>query len=322
MNDSKRYAICICDDLDKDHVGPRVLEALLRRAEPTPTHLRVDGRPVLRTEPLHGVEYLIARTADVLSHDYEYCLPQLAGVLDAVSAVAVVNWHEGASAPDDIFCVHTTAEVADGFFPPADPVFTGAMLRSIEAARRARGLERFQTLTEGTHWSGTQYASPASRVMDCLVPVIDVEIGSAPGAWSDPEAADVLAEGVLGVGASLRPDLPVVLYVGGIHFERSMSEVVLGDRPPFDVDPAHILPNQWVAHAGYEGPEGVGRLVRCARSVRGGVHALAFHDKLQGSVKASVRGAAEQLGVPCHNHKQMRKVGLSGLCARVGKVGG
>ncbi len=313
MGDPKRYGISICDDLDRDPVGPRVLEALLRRANPEPTDLCVDGRPVLRSERLHGVEYLVARTTDVLSHDYERYLPELAGVLEAVSAIALVNWHEGGSAPDPIFCVHTTAEVADGLFPPAEPAFTGALLRSIEAARRGRDLERFRTLTEGSHWSGTQHSSPAGQVMDCRVPVIDVEIGSTRGAWSDPEAADVLAQGVLDVGAWLQPSLPVLLFVGGTHFERSMSEAVLGERPPFDVDPAHILPNQWVAHAGYEGSQGVERLVRCARSVRGGVHAFIFHDKLQGPIKASVRAAAEELGIPCYNHKQLRKVGSSDL---------
>ncbi len=302
----RRAVLFLCADPDRDPVAGHVFEASRGLFPLAETGREVDGFPVLAWSDAAGREFVYVRTGDVLSHDYPRYLPVLAGQLADFDVGLLVNWHEGANAPDAIFMAHTTGDVVSGEYGAADPALTTAMLRAIERTRAEAGLERYRTVSEATHWSGVVHGHAPELLTRYPVPLLDVEIGSGPACWGDPEAARVLALALPRVFDEEPPRGGSVLFVGGVHFEPSIRDAVVGDARRDDVAVSHILAGHWLAAGGYGEPGGAAKLEACARSIAGGVDALVFHDSLKGPVKAAVRAAAERLGVECFNHRRLR----------------
>ncbi|HEV2145904.1 MAG TPA: D-aminoacyl-tRNA deacylase [Longimicrobiaceae bacterium] len=301
-----RAVLFFCADPARDPVASHVFEASRRLLPLVETGDEVDGMPVLAHRDAAGREFVYVRTAEVLSHDYPRYLPLLTGRLSGFDVALLVNWHEGANAPDGIFMAHTTGDVVSGRFGPADPALTTAVLRAIERTRTEAGLDRYRTVTEATHWSGVVYGH-APELLTCYpVPLLDVEIGSSPESWSDPEAAEVLARALVRIFDEEPPRGGSVLFVGGVHFEPSIRDAVLGDDRPDDVAVSHVLANHWLVAGGYGEPGGAEKLEACCRSIAGGVDALVFHDNLKGALKATVRAVAERLWIPSFNHRRLR----------------
>jgi D-tyrosyl-tRNA(Tyr) deacylase len=306
MTDRPRRAVFFfCADPARDPVASHVFAASERALDLRETGDRVDGFAVLAHDGPDG-EFVYVRTGEVLSHDYPRYLPVLDERFADFDLALVVNWHEGANAPDSILMAHTTGDVGSGEYGPADPALTVGVLRALERARREAGLEHYRTVTEATHWSGVQHGHAPALLTRYRVPVVDVEIGSSPACWADPAAAAVLARALPRVFAEAPSGLPSLLCVGGIHFEPAFRDAVLGEARPHDVGVSHILANQWLVSGGYGTPEGPARLEACVRSIAGGVNAVAFHDNLKGPLKAAVRTLGERLQVPVFNHRRLR----------------
>jgi D-tyrosyl-tRNA(Tyr) deacylase len=296
-----------CMDRGKDPVAAAVFAASARRLELAETGAVVDGHPVLRHRDAAGDVFDYVRTDQVVSHAYPRYLPLLRERFAGHDFAALVNWHEGMNAPDGILCAHTTGDVPSGTFGAADPGLFRNLIRGLEQSRAELGLARFRTLTEATHWSGVPHGGAPELIPSYPVPLVDVEIGSAPESWSDPAAAEAVARALPRVFAPEPPELRSLLCVGGVHFESAFTAAVLdaGGGPPLAV--SHILPNQWVASGGYEGPAGLAKLAAAAASIRGGVHGVVFHDNLKGTLKDQLRGLALGLQVPAFQHKKLRR---------------
>ncbi len=303
--DPRRAVFFFCADPSRDPVASRVFDASVRLHDLRETGDAVDGHPVLAGRDAAGNELVYVRTADVLSHDYPRYLPLLNERFGDADLALVVNWHEGGNAPDGILMAHTTGDVASGTYGAAHPSLTTGVLRALEAARADAGLDGYRTVTEATHWSGVQHGHSPELLARYAVPVLDVEIGSSPASWADPAAVEVLARALPRVFAQAPAPCTSLLCVGGVHFEPSFRDAVLGDARPHAVAVSHILANQWLGR--YEGDAGVQALAACAASVAGGVGAVAFHDNLKGPVKAAVRALGEQLGVPVFVHRRLRQ---------------
>ena len=301
-----RAVFFFCADLARDPVAARVFEASSRLLPLRETGEEVDGFAVLAHRDEAGRDFVYVRTADVLSHDYPRYLPVMNERFAGFDLALVVNWHEGANAPESILMAHTTGDVSSGRFGAADPALATGVLRALERSRLEMGLEGYRTVTEATHWSGIPHGHAPDLLTRYPVPLLDVEIGSSPASWADPAAVEALARALPRVFDEAPRGLPSLLCVGGIHFEPSFRDAVLGEARPHEVAVSHILANQWLASGGYDGAEGAEKLDACVRSIAGGVSAVVFHDNLKGPVKAAVRALGERLGVPVFNHRRLR----------------
>jgi hypothetical protein len=300
-----RAAYFFCADLGRDPVAARVFAAAERVWSPRGTGVVFDGHEVLEFDTPQGHTCLLARLGDVLSHDYRRYLPALSTQFSDVDLAGLVNWHQGANAPDRALTVHATGDMASGEFGPASPGQVRGLLLGLEEERVAAGLTEFTTEVEATHWSGIPYAGDPKDVPRYRVPLIDVEIGSSEASWSNPVAAEVVARAL---PAAFRPlgAARSVLCIGGVHIERGFGAAVLAAPTSHPLAISHVLPNHWLVSGGYDQPEGLERLRSCAASVVGGVHLVAYHDNLKGAFKDQARRLAEVLGVPAVNHKKLR----------------
>ncbi|WP_322047737.1 D-aminoacyl-tRNA deacylase [Paraburkholderia sp. J67] len=314
--------LAMCVDERFDPVASSVLAALEQAATLTDSPVTVDGRPALYTQRARR-RLEILRLDTVLSHDYRRYAPTLAAAYPHAEAVVVVNWHEGSRAPDNIFTIQTTGDMASGTFSPVDPAFTRALFLAVEHERQRAELDTFSTWMEATHWSGTLFASQPGELIGALaMPVIDLEIGSAPDAWSNRRAAQVLARALLAVcdgpigpiGTSTASDALVsLLCVGGIHFEPAFTQLLLEHGESQRLALSHILPNHWLVAHEYDSEARFDALLACAQSIRGGVDAIAYHDNLKGSFKQQCKRLAAHLGVPALSHRKLRTPDLRGV---------
>ena len=302
---AERIVFFFCDDLTKDPVAPHVWSAVTRLFGQQPAGFDFDGRPVLVVRSTGGAEVHLARTREVLSHDYRRFLPEMVERFGGFEFAGLVNWHAGSNAPDRVLTVHSTGDPLSGVFGRADPGRMRKVLRALERNRAALALDTFSVVLEGTHWSGIVYGGEARSIREFDVPLIDVEIGSSPSAWSDGLAAEVVARSLIDAFApDTGPTPRSLLCVGGIHVEPAFRVAVFGSEPGQPLAVSHILPNQWLV--GYDTDEGLDRLRGCVGSIDGGIDAIVFHDNLRGGVKARLRELGEELGVPTFKHQRLR----------------
>jgi len=265
---------------------------------------------VLAESDALGNHIFYVSTAEVLSHDYPNYLPFLNEHFADADIAGVVNWHEGANAPDHILTVHSTGDVESGVFGAAHSGWTRALLLALEFHRIRLGLEEFSTQTEATHWSGIHYGGDPLLIRDYAVPVVDIEIGSSAVSWSNPLAAEVLAHSLAEVFTTTADTGPMprsIPCLGGVHIEPGFVEPVLqGAHGTHPLAVSHILPNQWLVSGDYGGPGGDEKLRACVESIAGGIHGIAVHAKLKGAIKNAARRLGEALDVAVFNHRKLR----------------
>ena len=297
------YLFLFCSDSAKDPVAPGVLQASLDIYRPQRSEsICLDGRGVWFKQLSDSTVLAFAETMDVPSYMYSTLATDLNTNFSDASLISVVNWHQGANAPRNIFCAHTTADVSEGLFAPASGTELSALLRALEAERKSSSLADWRVLVEASHWSGTMVGCAAQQLLAVKAPVVDLEIGSDEAAWGNVEAQQILARALGRVPEFRRPVLPQVLFCGGMHFEPSLSEGFFCSE--FNI--SHVLPNQWMVAGAYGGEQGATRLGLALDSVREPVDALIFHDGLKGPFKASVRQMASERGLVCANHRLLR----------------
>lgn len=301
----KKVVYFFCADKSKDPVAQYVLDSVINQFNPSLTDLYVDDFPVLRHQNKSG-EFYFVKTANVLSHDYKHYLPYLNSLFSNFDFAGIVNWHEGKNAPDPIFCVHTTGDVASGIFGVAHPLYTRNLLVALEQERINHGLAKFKTLSEATHWSGVLYGSSPTMITKYAVPIVDVEIGSTEQSWCSPTAAHAMASALVRLFDWKDPNTKSILCVGGVHFESSFCHAVLNSPENYSIAVSHILANQWVVAGEYDHDEGLAKLEFCFQSILHGVDAIAFHDNLRGAYKEKLRSYAIQKSIPAFKHQYLR----------------
>lgn len=309
----KHIVLVFCRDLDKDPVSAHVLRRMLALKDFEETDLVVDGEPVLRHRA-GDVLYTVVRLDTVLSHAYPRYAAFLNDNFGDVDAIIIVNWHQGQKAPNAIFTIQTTGDMASGKFSPVDPAIARSLFLSVEEQRQRIGLDSFSTWMEATHWSGAVYGEGARNTVTAVLPsVIDLEIGSGPDDWSNPQASHVLTRALFHMFDEPAPELMSLLCVGGTHFEPGFTQLLRDYGRTQNLALSHILPNHWLVEHGYDDAARLPDLLACAQSIKGGVQAVVFHDNLKGSFKEQVRRLANELGVPALSHKKLRTPDIAGL---------
>lgn len=304
-----RHAVFVfCVDPERDPVAGHVLNALKAERMLVPTADGIDGHSVLKVPGLLDATISIVTTDAYVSNYYERYAPILNDRFGDADLIGIVNWHEGANAPNAIFTVQTTGDLATGTFSSVDPRITRGLLLAIEDERIGSGLHDFQTYLEATHWSGVKAGSPGTRLAQLRSSAIDIEIGSSPADWTNPLAARVLARALLRTFDRIEEPVQSVLCMGGIHFEPGFTNAVLQPRDGLAMAASHVLANHWLVSEGYDDESRLVDLKACANSIVGGVQTIVYHDKLKAAYKGVARLLAEELGVPLVSHKKIRTV--------------
>ena len=104
-----------------------------------------------------------------------------------------------------------------------------------------------------------------------------------------------------------------LLGIGGTHFEAGFTQLLRDHGEAQGLALSHLLPNHWLVAHRYESSARLPDLLACARSIKGGVDAIAFHDNLKSSYKHQVQSLATELGVPAFSHRKLRSPDIAGL---------
>jgi D-tyrosyl-tRNA(Tyr) deacylase len=290
-----------CADGNIDPVAPKVFNHLKNNNNLPETALEIDGFSVLEYHQ-NDDYFQFARLNDVLSHNYTKYLPVLNEHFGGFDVAGVVNWHEGANAPDKILTAHSTGDVASGYFGKSNPKYFKNIICSLEQNRVKNQLNDFRVMTEATHWSGIPHNQSPELITEYDVPVYDIEIGSTQESWSNEAAIKTLSESLFQVFDN-GGDVKTLLCAGGIHFEEAYLNVMLDRDNKIAV--GHILANQWIV-SNYAGEDGLEKLSRCGKSIIGGICGIIFHDNLKGEYKDLCREMAKRNGIFVEKHKVLK----------------
>lgn len=295
-----KFLFLFCSDPAIDPVAPRIFNLAKDYYSAISTHLTVGGKCVYQAK-VDDAELFFAETKNIASSLYPEIAEELNAQFSDVSMIGLVNWHAGANAPAKIFCAHSTADVTSGTFGPTSGDLLSATLLAIEAERKAAGLLDFKTLFEASHWSGTMDGRPASELLQVKAPVFDIEIGSYPDDWSHIEAGLVLVKAFGGIKAFCNSGRTRAIYLGGIHFEPSATEMVFQN-----IAIEHHLPNHWLVSGGYDLPGAEAKIIAAANSCSSLPDLIIYNAGLKSPYKENARRAAAILGISCVSHKQLR----------------
>lgn len=302
----KHAVFIFCADPEKDPVAGHVLNALKTERTLSPSGTDLDGHPVLGVPGLRDTRMSIVTTNEFVSYDYARCAPILNDYFGDANVICIVNWHEGGNAPNAIFTVQTTGDMATGTFSPVDPRIARGLLLAIEDERIFSGLHGFQTNLEATHWSRLKAGYTGARLADLRPSTIDIEIGSSLPDWTNPLAAQVLARALLRAFDHMEEPMQSVLCLAGVRLEPGFTSAVLQPREGVPIAASHVLPNHWLVSEGYDHERRLIDLRACVESIAGGIQSVVYHDKLKASYKRVARRLAEELGVPMVSHKKLR----------------
>ena len=300
---NKKAVYFFCADPKKDEVAPLVFEHSKSIVNLVETEIEVDGYPVLKVEQQNGHTLYYVRTKIVICEDYQRYLPILNAYFRDCDLAGMVNWHGGQSAPDKVLCIHTVGDVATANFGVSDPILATNLARALEKHRQDLELHDFRVTTEATHWSGIVYGGDPNWINEYPVPFLDVEIGSTSESYNNPLAIEVISKALVEVFHETAR-FPTVLYLGGIHFEDTITNAVLHETHPVSL--THILPSRWLESELYTG-EGVALfLTKCIHSIVGGVDGIVIHEKLKKELRDEVTTLADTMGIPVIKRKGLK----------------
>ena len=252
-------------------------------------------------------EYYFVPTDTALCLDYPRFLPYMNAHFADFDMSAMVTWHEGAHAPDNVLTVHSLGDVDSGVFGKAAPGYMRNLLLAYERERVSLGLDAYHVATEATHWSGVHEGrGDLHLLVQYPVPMVDIEVGSAPESWDDDSACRALARTLTHVFDGDGRRVHNILCIGGTHFEPSFAEAVFTTWGGEAYGVSHILANQWLVSGRYEDENGLERAKACVAAIDGGVEAIFFHDKLKGCYKDLARNLGRELGIPFYKHQRLR----------------
>jgi D-tyrosyl-tRNA(Tyr) deacylase len=303
MMSNRKAVYFLCADPKKDEVAPLVFEkskSVLSLAE---TDMIVDGYPVLKYEQANGNTLYYVRTNVVVCEDYKRYIPILNDYFNGCDLAVMVNWHGGQNAPDKVICIHTVGDVATANYSSSNPELSTNLARALEKNRQMLELNDFRVTTEATHWSGIVYGGDADWIKEYKVPFLDVEIGSTSESYNNPIAVEVISRALTEVFDEPKK-YPTVLYIGGIHFEDTITNAVL--HPTHPVSLTHILPSRWIENEMYTGEIGVANLMNCVNSIAGGIDGIVIHEKLKKEQKDVVTALSNSLGIEVIKRKALK----------------
>ncbi|HAA47205.1 MAG TPA: hypothetical protein DCE03_01735 [Synergistaceae bacterium] len=299
----KQAVFFFCVEEPHHHVAKSVFERLQTVFALEEAGFSIDGYPVLQHRDAEGNRLCFCRQKELVSYAFRHYLPTLREHFLDFDMAGEINWHEGAKAPDRVLTLHTIGDVEAGIFTPADPGLFRNLLLSLETEREKAHLEDFAVMTEGTHWTGSFKGQDPKDLRHLPVPMVDIEIGSTAESWEDPRAAEVLTKGLAGVFQKGEYPSPI-LCVGGVHFESAFNEAAKNSLYPFGI--SHILPNQWLVSGAYDREENFWKLEAAAKSIKGKLKAVVFHEGIKGPFRDACRRLGEAFGIPVMRHKHLK----------------
>lgn len=295
-----KFLFLFCSDPTVDPVAPAIFQQAKDYYAATPTSFIVGEQNVLHAQ-VDSHQLFFAQTSKFASGIYPEIADELNSQFSDVEMIGLVNWHAGANAPAKILCAHSTADVPSGIFGATSGELLAATLMAIETERNSAGLNDFRTLFEASHWSGLMYGRQAPELIQVKSPVFDIEIGSFPDDWTNSDAQKVLVRAFGRIPDFCGLERPRALYLGGIHFEPSATELVFQS-----VVIEHHLPNQWLVSGDYHLPGAEDKIINAAKSCLHAPELVVVHAGLKSAYKECARKAAALLGIPCVSHKQLR----------------
>ena len=302
MNNGKAvYFLCV--DPKKDEVAPLVFEKSVSMLNLVETDMVVEGYPVLKCEQTSGNILYYVRTKVVICEDYKRYIPVINDYFGDCDLGVMVNWHGGQNAPDKVICIHTIGDVATANYSNSNPVLSTNLARALEKNRKMLELNDFRVTTEATHWSGVVYGGDPNWIRECRIPFLDVEIGSTSESYTNPIAVEVISRSLTEVfDESVK--YPTVLYLGGIHFEDTITNAVLHQSYPVAL--THILPSRWIENEMYTGESGIRFLMNCINSISGEIDGIVIHEKLKKEQKDIATTLANNLGIEIVKRKGLK----------------
>jgi D-tyrosyl-tRNA(Tyr) deacylase len=291
----------VCEDPSIDPVAPGVFQCVKALYPLLPTSLKIGGRVVSQAN-VNGHCCCFAQTRHVASAVYPEIANDIREQFSDFDMIGVINWHGGANAPSKIFCVHSVADVVSGTFGVTSGEKISAVLSAIESERKSAGLDTFTTLFEASHWSGTVYGRTPAELLNILVPVFDIEIGSSLDDWGDVSAHQVLARALGKIPEFCGKNAFRALYLGGTHFEQSATELVFQGEIALE----HHLPNHWLLAGEYNIPGAEQKIIAAANSCLQTPELIIYHAGLKSPYKECAKKAASLMQVPCASHRQLR----------------
>lgn len=296
-------------NLETDRAAKYIFEAVEKTGKQlTETDKKIDDYPVLEYIDEQGNKIHFVRTQRVIWHDLDFYLPIMKEQFEGYDFGGLITWHEGDNAPDKIFSIHSAGDTPSGNFGPANAEYMRNLMLSMEKNRVALGMEDYAVTTEATHWSSIVYSdADAHLVLEYGVPIVDIEIGSSPEAWQNPDAAKVIANALFDVFKNDGKNVVNLLCAGGVHFEPSFAGAVFEfwDNNTFGV--SHILANQWLVGGAYEEESGLEKIEKCIAAIVGGIGGIAIHDKMKGTYKEQFRIIGAKYNVPVFKHQQLKR---------------
>ena len=297
----------ICNDRNWGHVAWRVWDILGEEGYLNESAgFSFCGQDVKRcTDGAH--EFFFVPTDIALCLDYPRFLPEMLAHFSDADMSGMVTWHEGGNAPDNVLTVHSLGDMASGNYGLANPRYMRNLLLAFERSRVELGLDAYHVTTEATHWSGVHdgHGDPALLVQ-FPVPMVDIEVGSAPVSWEDDTACRALARTLTHVFDDDGKTVHNLLCVGGVHFEPNFAEAALKSWGDEAFGVTHCLANQWLVSGEYENEDGFRKACACVDSIAGGIEAIVMHDKAKGCYKDLARRLGAHYGVPVYKHQRLR----------------
>lgn len=300
-----KFLFLFCSNSAIDPVAPHAFQRAIIEYSALSSSLVIGSKPVFQAQ-VNEHQYFFLETRDIASAIY----PEIANDINLhfpdLNMIGLVNWHEGANAPSNIFCAHSTADITYGIFGATSGELLAATLSAMESERGSQDLSEFRTLFEASHWSGSAYGRAPSELLQIRAPVFDIEIGSSSDAWSNSKAQEILVKALGKIPEHCKGDRLRAIYMGGVHFEPSASEMIFQN-----VAIEHHLPNQWLVSGDYGVPGAEMKIVAAAKSCARAPQLIIYHAGLKSAYKECARRAAQLLSIPCLSHKQFRSEGIS-----------
>lgn len=298
----QKAAFFFCTNIEVDFVAPRVFSFVTQK-ELVQTELFVEGNPVLRETDSEGNIFDYVRTDEIVLCNYQRYLPILKEYFSDYDFIGIINWHNGANAPDKVLTIHATGDVTSGIFSPSSGAHMKNFMLALEENRKEIGLDDFRVMLEATHWGGVMYDQSEELIRQFNRPVYDIEIGSSQESFANLDAAKTIALSLNKVFEG-NQEIYNLIYFGGVHFEQDCTDIMLQKELPVAV--AHLLPNYWIVNDGYLEQAGVEKLVDCKENVVGNLSGVIFNDNLKGRYKQTCKTFAEQFGCQSSKHRILR----------------
>lgn len=299
---------CICTNPDLDLVGHHVFNKILHTYPVT---------KIATIDPLCNIylvekdyhKYYIMQTNDFVMHNTQKYLDILLEYFADIEVCVHVNYHAGASAPDNVLCVHHVGDITSANFLPYNPQFATNLIVHMERIRKQHKLLDFTVESETTHWSGIVSNQDPAILQAFPINTIDLEIGSDKAAFNNQIAIDVIVESMFEIFNTTDEKRLNLLYIGGAHFEKTYTKAILDEHYPIYL--SHQLCGLWVVNENYE-THGLTYLSNLIELCEIKYDAIIYHEKAK-KLKPVLEQLVKKYDISLYKYNALKNIETSEL---------